>query len=254
MRTHVATVWESIADAIPEESAITHGDLKRTWAEYDERAARIAGALDAAGLGPDSKTALCMYNCNEYMEAQYATFKTRGVSINVNYRYLDDELWYLLDNSDSEALFFHSSLGDRVARVVDRLPNLKLIVEIDDGEGAGRVSGAQPYEDVLTGHQPAQRIERSPDDIYMLYTGGTTGMPKGVMYTIGDFSGNPDADADESSSPGALARAAAKEGTRKISLTCRAADARHRDVDRLLRGPPRRWPGDHAHQSQPRSP
>jgi fatty-acyl-CoA synthase len=82
------------------------------------------------------------------------------------------------------------------------------------------VSGAQPYEDVLTGHKPALRIERSPDDIYMLYTGGTTGMPKGVMYAIGDFSGNPDADADASSSPGALARVAAKEGTRKISLTC----------------------------------
>ena len=195
-------------------------DLTRTWAEFDERSARIAGALDAAGLGPDSKTALYMYNCNEYMEAQYGTFKTRGVSVNVNYRYLDDELWYLLDNSDSEALFFHSSLGDRVARVVDRLPNLKLIVEIDDEEGAGRVSGAQPYDDVLRGHKPALRIERSPDDVYMLYTGGTTGMPKGVMYAIGDFSGNPDADNDESISPGELARAASKEGTRKISSTC----------------------------------
>jgi fatty-acyl-CoA synthase len=98
MEMHFATIWESIADVIPNEPAITHGDVTRTWQEYDDRAARIAGALSTAGLAPDSKTALYMYNCNEYMEAQYATLKTRGVSINVNYRYLDDELWYLLDN------------------------------------------------------------------------------------------------------------------------------------------------------------
>ena len=184
MEMHFATVWESIADAIPDHPAVTHGDVTRTWAAYDERAARVASALDAAGLQPDSKTALYMYNCNEYMEAQYGTFKTRGVSINVNYRYLDDELWYLLDNSDAEALFFHSSLGDRVARVIDRLPNLKLIVEVDDGD-AGQVPGAVAYENVIAEHAPMSRIERGEDDVYMLYTGGTTGMPKGVMYATG---------------------------------------------------------------------
>ena len=99
--------------------AVTHGDRSLTWDEFDDRSARIAQALTDAGLGPDSKIALYMYNCNEYMEAHNAAFKMRGVAVNVNYRYLDDELWYLLDNSDSEALFFHSSLGDRVARVVD---------------------------------------------------------------------------------------------------------------------------------------
>jgi 3-oxocholest-4-en-26-oate---CoA ligase len=122
MEMHFATVWESITDAIGDAPAITHGDTTRTWSEYTDRAARVAGALTAAGLGPDAKTALYMYNGNEYLEAQYGCMKTRGVPINVNYRYLDDELWYLLDNSDSEALFFHSSLGDRVARVADRLP------------------------------------------------------------------------------------------------------------------------------------
>ena len=185
MEMHLATVWESIADAIPDEPAVTHGDVTRSWREYDERSARIAGALTAAGLRPDSKVALYLYNCNEYMEAQYGTFKMRGVSINVNYRYLDDELWYLLDNSDSEALFFHSSLGDRVARVVDRLPNLKLVVEVDDGEGAGQVPAAVRYDDLVAAHEPMERIERSEDDIYMLYTGGTTDMPKGVMYNMG---------------------------------------------------------------------
>jgi fatty-acyl-CoA synthase len=111
--------------------------------------------------------------------------KTRGVPINVNYRYLDEELWYLLDNSDSEALFFHSSLGDRVARVVDRLPGLKLIVEIDDADGAGQVPGAVHYDDLIASNEPMPPIERAEDDVYMLYTGGTTGMPKGVMYANG---------------------------------------------------------------------
>jgi fatty-acyl-CoA synthase len=184
MEMHFATVWESIADAIPDLPAVTHGDTTRTWSEYDDRAARVAGSLDAAGLRPDSKVALFMYNCNEYMEAHYGVFKMRGVPINVNYRYLDDELWYLLDNSDSEAIVFHSSLGERVARVADRLPKLELLIEVDDG-GAGQVPNAQAYEDVLSSTDPMPRIERAEDDLYMLYTGGTTGMPKGVMYDMG---------------------------------------------------------------------
>src|SRR6476646_7667226 len=130
MEMHFATVWESIADELGDATALVHGDVRRTWTEYDERASRVASAFVAAGLQPDSKVGLYLYNGNEYLEAQYGAFKMRGVSVNVNYRYLDDELWYLLDNSDSEALFFHSSLGDRVVRVVDRLPKLKLLVEV----------------------------------------------------------------------------------------------------------------------------
>ena len=185
MEMHFATVWESIADAIPDLPAVTHGDTTRSWREYDDRAARVANALDAAGLGPDSKVSLFMYNSNEYMESQFGVFKMRGVPINVNYRYLDDELWYLLDNSDSEAIFFHSSLADRVARVADRLPKLKLLVEVDDDGEAGRVPDAIAYEDLVASNEPMARIERSEDDLYMLYTGGTTGMPKGVMYDMG---------------------------------------------------------------------
>ena len=188
MEMHFATVWESIADAIPDAPAVTHGDTTRTWAEYDDRAARLAAAYTAAGLGPNSKIALYLYNCNEYMEAQFGAFKMRGVAVNVNYRYLDEELWYLLDNSDAEALVFHASLADRVAKVVDRLPDLKLLVVVDDlgDDGPGvHVEGAEPYESVTAGHDPMERIARHEDDVYMLYTGGTTGMPKGVMYAMG---------------------------------------------------------------------
>ena len=184
MEMHFATIWESIADAIPDLPATTHGSVTRSWSEYEQRSARVAGALTAAGLEPGAKVALFMYNSNEFMESQFGVFKMRGVPINVNYRYLDDELWYLLDNSDSEAIIFHSSLGDRVARVAERLPQLKLLIEVDDG-GAGQVPGALVYDDVMATTEPMERIERSEDDLYMLYTGGTTGMPKGVMYDMG---------------------------------------------------------------------
>ncbi|MEP7046268.1 MAG: AMP-binding protein [Ilumatobacteraceae bacterium] len=189
MELHYATIWESIADTIPTATAVAHGDSVATWAQFDDRAARVAAAYVAAGLGHDSKIGLYMYNCNEYLEAQYGAFKMRGVAVNVNYRYLDDELWYLLDNSDAEALVFHSSLGDRVAQVAARLPQIKLLIEVGDGGGGARVEGSVSYDDVIAGNEPMERIVRSEDDIYMLYTGGTTGMPKGVMYDMASHVG-----------------------------------------------------------------
>ena len=226
MEMHFASVWESIADVIGDETAVVHGDTRRSWSEYDERAARMAAAYVAAGLGSDSKIGLYMYNGNEYLEAQYGGFKMRGVPVNVNYRYLDEELWYLLDNSDAEALVFHSSLGDRVARVADRLPKLKLLVEVDDG-GPGQVPGALAYEAVLAGHDPMPRISRAEDDIYMLYTGGTTGMPKGVMYAMGGMTGGfvtsgfpllGLAAPSDASEIAALVKGAAEAGNRLISI------------------------------------
>lgn len=179
MELHFATVWEAITDVIGDTTAVVHGDIRHSWTEFDERAARLATAFTGAGLGPDSKIGLYLYNGNEYLEAQYAAFKMRGVAVNVNYRYLDDELWYLLDNADAEALVFDSSLAERVAHVVERLPKLKLLIEVGPNPSLGT-----PYDDVIAGHDPMPRIRRSDDDIYMLYTGGTTGMPKGVMYTV----------------------------------------------------------------------
>ncbi|MCU1393853.1 MAG: fatty-acid--CoA ligase [Ilumatobacteraceae bacterium] len=189
MEMHFATVWESIADELGDQTAIVHGDIRRTWTEYDERSARLASVFVAAGLGSDSKIGLYLYNGNEYLEAQFAGFKMRGVPVNVNYRYLDEELWYLLDNSDAEAVVFHSSLGERVARVLPRLPKLKLLIEVDDGGPTGQVPGSVAYEEVLAASDPMPRITRYEDDLYMLYTGGTTGMPKGVMYAQGGQTG-----------------------------------------------------------------
>ncbi|MBM3717520.1 MAG: AMP-binding protein [Actinobacteria bacterium] len=188
MKTHFATLWEAIADEIADVDAVVQGDRRFTWAEYENRASRIAAALTAGGLGPDDKVGLFLYNSPEYLETHFAAFKQRMVPINVNFRYLGRELEYLLDNADCRALFYHSSLADRVAEVIDRLPNLVLVVEVDDDERTATVPGAMRHEDLLAAHAPAPRIERSDDDVYMLYTGGTTGMPKGVMYTMGDIS------------------------------------------------------------------
>jgi fatty-acyl-CoA synthase len=228
MEMHFASVWESIADVIGDETAVVHGDTRRSWSEYDERAARMAAAYVAAGLGSDSKIGLYMYNGNEYLEAQYGGFKMRGVPVNVNYRYLDEELWYLLDNSDAEALVFHSSLGERVARVIDRLPKLKLLVEVDDG-GAGQVPGAVAYESLVAAHEPMARITRDEGDIYMLYTGGTTGMPKGVMYAMGGMTGGfvtsgfpllGLAAPSNASEIAGLVKGAAEANNRLISIPC----------------------------------
>ena len=183
MEKHYASIWESIADVVGDQVALVHGQNRRTWTEYDDRSARLAQALLEAGLTPNSKVGLYLYNSNEYMEVQYASMKIRGVPININYRYLDDELLYLLENSDAEALVFHSSLGDRVARVMERTDKVRLWIQVDDGGES--VPGAVAYEELVTAHDPAARVTRSADDLYMLYTGGTTGMPKGVMYDTG---------------------------------------------------------------------
>jgi len=179
-------LWETIGDAIPDSVAIVNDGVRRTWREYEARAARLAGGLAGAGIGPDSKVGLFGYNSNEYLEAQYGIFKVRGVPVNVNYRYTEHELDYLLDNADAEAIFFDAALGSRLAGVAARLPRVKTLIEIDDGSGE-HLEGACRFEEVIAASAPYPRVTPSPDDIYMLYTGGTTGMPKGVMYRQSDF-------------------------------------------------------------------
>jgi fatty-acyl-CoA synthase len=183
---HFADIFEAHADAMPDATAISYGDRDLSWAQFVETSARLASAYASVGMGLDSKVGMFMYNCPEYLITQLAAFKSRVTPVNVNYRYLDDELWYLLDNADCEAVVFHSSLGDRIARVKDRLPKLKLLIEVLDGPSAG-VPGSVSWDSVLASHDPAPRQDRSTSDVYMLYTGGTTGMPKGVMYETGPF-------------------------------------------------------------------
>jgi 3-oxocholest-4-en-26-oate---CoA ligase len=185
MNWNFGTVFESVADAIPDSPALVQDERRRTWREFDERAARLAAAFRALGLGPDSKVAFYLYNCNEYLETLFATFKLRAVPANVNYRYTSDELAYLLENSDAEVVVFHGSLGDRVDAVRDSELKVRAAVQVDDGSPL--VDGALRYEHLIEAHEPMERIERSGDDLVFLYTGGTTGMPKAVIWRHEDL-------------------------------------------------------------------
>ena len=257
MRLHFATVWEAMADALGDDVAVAQGEATRTWTDFEDRAARLAAAFDASGLRPDSKVGLYLYNGPEYLEANFAALKMRGVPVNINYRYVDEELWYVLDDADVEALVLHESLAARVERVRDRLPKLKLVVVVDEGSAGATVRDADGYEDLIASHQPMPRIERSEDDIYMLYTGGTTGRPKGVMQRIGDFtqmfiergcavrpplaprSGRPPRCGARSTSRGSPARQPGNP----------AVDARHRALAGFDDAPLRRRQGRAPHQS-----
>ncbi|MDE3082244.1 MAG: AMP-binding protein [Acidobacteriota bacterium] len=180
-----ASFWEDVVDSVPDRDAIIQGSRRLSYAEFDDAAARFAGALDAAGVTRGGKVAMYLHNCPEYLVAQFGAFKHRAVPVNVNYRYLDDELVYLIENSDAEALVFHSSLAECVGRVRDRLTNVRLFVHVDDGGES--LEGTWRMDELLAAHEPQARQERSPEDLYMLYTGGTTGLPKGVMFPQGEF-------------------------------------------------------------------
>ena len=181
MEIQYASVWEKNADAIPDQIALVCGEKEVSWKDFDDRSAKLATLLDEHGLGDDSKVGLYLHNSNEYLEAQYAVFKIKGVPINVNYRYKEEELVYLLDNSDSEALFYQGCYAEQVSAIKDKLSKVKVFIQLDDGS-SDNLDFSVDYETSIQNNSPMERIERSGDNIYMLYTGGTTGMPKGVMY------------------------------------------------------------------------
>ncbi len=180
-----ATAWEAIADAQPDRPALVSGARIRSWGDWDDRSSRLAAAFRDLGLSADGKVASYLYNSPEYMEGVFATWKCGAAPVNVNYRYLEDELAYLLTNSDTEILLFHGSLGDQVAKITAQIPTLRAVVQIDDGSPP--VEGALRYEDLIASHDPMPRTPVSGDVLYILYTGGTTGMPKGVMWRNEDL-------------------------------------------------------------------
>tara|TARA_B100001057_G_scaffold91892_3_gene88163 strand:+ start:6847 stop:8466 length:1620 start_codon:yes stop_codon:yes gene_type:complete len=186
MNLDFASVWEMISDIVPNNNALICGDEIVTWKEYDDKSSRIASALSNAGLKANSKAGLYLNNSNEYLIGQNAIFKIGGVPINVNYRYVAEELIYLLDNSDSEAVFYHACYSARIKEIAESLPNIKAWIEVADGTES-HFPEALKYEELVDTFSPMDRIYRDPETIYMLYTGGTTGMPKGVMYKQGEF-------------------------------------------------------------------
>jgi 3-oxocholest-4-en-26-oate---CoA ligase len=190
-----ADVWETVADRVPDALAQRQGDRSTTWAELDRRADGIASALLDAGLGEQAKVAQYLYNSPEYLESTFAAFKSGLATVNTNYRYAADELVYLWDNADAAAVVFHGAFADRVDDVRARVPDVRLWLWVDDRSGPCP-PWATPYEDVAS-HPPARRTRaawgRSGDHLLLLYTGGTTGMPKGVMWRQDDLFGALDA-------------------------------------------------------------
>src|SRR5256714_9944794 len=189
MQYNLADLWERVVDTVPERESLVCGDRRLTYGQADERANRLAHHLAAQGIGPGDHVALYLYNGTEYLEGMLAAFKLRAVPVNVNYRYVEEELRYLLDDSDSKAIVFHREFGPKLEAVRSRLPLLRTFVAVEDGSAADLDAlTAVDYEQALAGASPERGFEeRSPDDLYILYTGGTTGMPKGVMWRAEDI-------------------------------------------------------------------
>ncbi len=197
----LAGVNEVVAAAAPDREALIYGDRRVTFAQLAERSRRLASYLHSRGLGCHTERAdlephesgqdhvgQYLYNGNEYLESMLGCFKARVAPFNVNYRYVDEELRYLLTNANAKGLVYHAQFAPTLARVLPELPELTVLIQVDDGSGEPLLPGAVDYEEALAGADPAgPPVEPSPDDLYILYTGGTTGMPKGVLWRQHDI-------------------------------------------------------------------
>ena len=185
-----ADVWETIAATTPDRPAQAHGDAVTTWGDFERRADGVARALVESGAARDDKVALYLHNRPEYLETVFACAKASLVPVNTNYRYREDELAYLWDNADAVAVVFEGTFADRADAVRDRVPSVRTWLWVDDGSGPCP-PWAEPYEAAAADPTEDGRVTpvggRAGDDIFMIYTGGTTGIPKGVMWRQDDL-------------------------------------------------------------------
>ncbi len=226
----IADVWEAIAAAQPDQAAQIQADRVLTWGQFDARADALAAHFIANGMSRQGKVAGFLYNGPEYLETYFAAFKGGFAPVNTNYRYGAEELFYLFDNADAEAVVFHASFSEVLERIRGRLTKVKCWVAVAE-PGHAAPAWADDYDTVVA-KVPAQRSVKAPwgrsgDDLLLLYTGGTTGMPKGVMWRQDDLfqvlgaGGNaalgvPPATSIEE----LLARHASPDHLRSISLVC----------------------------------
>ncbi|MGH9275981.1 MAG: acyl-CoA synthetase [Acidimicrobiales bacterium] len=235
MEFNLAQVHEAVAAAVPDRECIVWRDRRLTYAEVTDRSRRLANHLLARGLEVDTERdalsghetgqahlACYLHNGNEYLEAMLGAYKARVAPFNVNYRYVAEELRYLLNDSGAQAIVFHSAFADGLAEVLPDLPRLTVLLQVDDGTGGELLPGAEWYEDALAAASADRPdVEWSPDDLYILYTGGTTGMPKGVLWRqadifVGAMGGRSLATSEEWPSLEAVTEAAVNAGARLL--------------------------------------
>lgn len=177
----MAAVLETIADVCRDRVAVVHGERARTWGALDDRAARLAAHLAGEGIGAGARVGVALRNSPEYIESVFAAFKLRATPVNVNYRYRRDELVHVFADAALEALVYDAALEGEIAEAVDDCPGLRALVRVQQATGTSPTPAvaAASYEEALAG-PPLARTARG-DDHWLLYTGGTTGAPKGVL-------------------------------------------------------------------------
>ena len=174
---NLADLFEIVVDAVPEREALVAGDVRLTYRQLDERSNRLAHALAARGIGAGDHVAIYAWNRAEWVETWWASYKLRAVPININFRYVGDELRYVLANADVKAVVYDPEFAGLLADVAEDLPLLDV-----------RLRLGEEYEMALAAESAERGFPpRSSDDVYMLYTGGTTGMPKGVVWRCEDI-------------------------------------------------------------------
>ena len=188
MEFNAADIFEGVVDRVPDREAIVHGSTRLTYKELDARSNKAANALKKLGIKKGSHIGIYAFNCVEWLEIMLGAYKLCAIPININYRYVEEELKYLIDNADMEAIFYHKQFSNKLENIKSHLPLLKDFICIEDNSGDDDVIDKSfNFEDLIANEDESRLdVDRSGDDKYILYTGGTTGMPKGVVWRMED--------------------------------------------------------------------
>jgi acyl-CoA synthetase (AMP-forming)/AMP-acid ligase II len=188
MEFNAADIFEGVVDRVPDREAIVHGSTRLTYKELDARSNKAANALKKLGIKKGSHIGIYAFNCVEWLEIMLGAYKLCAIPININYRYVEEELKYLIDNADMEAIFYHKQFSNKLENIKSHLPLLKDFICIEDDAGEDDVIDKSfNFEDLIANEDESRLdVDRSGDDKYILYTGGTTGMPKGVVWRMED--------------------------------------------------------------------
>ena len=188
MEFNAADIFEGVVDRVPDREAIVHGSTRLTYKELDARSNKAANALKKLGIKKGSHIGIYAFNCVEWLEIMLGAYKLCAIPININYRYVEEELKYLIENADMEAIFYHKRFSKKLQNIKGQLPLLKSFICINDhSDNENVIEESFDFESLIINEDESRlKVQRSGDDQYILYTGGTTGMPKGVVWRMED--------------------------------------------------------------------